>query len=388
MTRTAEPCRGRLQTPTAPVFSTTENAGLSFARKAKPVASSVYEFSGESARYAGAVVLEDETPRRKFVKDLIRVGEYVNGGENISITDADLDLWVDETRKWIANGNAVPVPDGHTDEATANRGYVLDVFREGDTLYGVIEMIGEDGIKTAARSKVSIKTDVDYTDGKGQKYSHVITHVALTNEPVVPDQDGFIPIAASRGGKPTRARLFRLAQNTEPTNMEALNKIATMLGVEAVESLDEAGLVAAIAKAIESMQKMSKDKDGVEEEVAAAKAELSALKASLKKAPVDPLMAKVIGENRGLKLSRLVSESRITPAVKDKLAAMQFSIDEAGEAQFESLVAALSNNDPVKLGEQTRAQGVALSRNTGGEATATDADTVKRLARHIGVTVK
>lgn len=358
MTRTAQPCRGRLQTPFAPAFAKTADAGLSFARKTQDYPS-VYEFAGTAATAAGPVTLADDTPRRKFVKDLIRVGEYTNGGERIRITQEHLDEWVEAGAKFIAAGNDIPVPDGHTDEATANRGYAREFFREGDTLYAIIEMIGEDAIKTAARSKVSIKTDVNYTDGKGNKYPNLITHIALTNAPVVPDQRGFVPIAASIGGKQTRARLFRLALSTETNHMEALNKIAAMLGVDGIESLDEAALVEAIAKSIEAMKGMSKDADKKADEMEAA---LTALKASLNKPAPDPMLSKIVTENRTLKLSRLVDSGKITPAVQAKLGGMKFSIDEAGEAQFSALVDALSINNAVELGEKTKAQGVSLSR--------------------------
>lgn len=362
--------RGPLSsTPAGRAARQLTSAGFAFARKALPE-SSVYEFAGSAATAAGPVTLADETPRRRFVKDLIRVGEYVNGGEQIAITAADIDRWAKAGNDFIAAGNDVPVPDGHTDDATANRGYAREFYRDGDTLYAIVEMIGADGIATAARSKVSIKTDLDYVDGKGNKYPNLITHIALTNAPVVPDQNGFVPIAASRGGKPTRARLFRLALSTE-NSMEHLTKIATMLGVT-VDGLDEAALAAAIAKSIETMQGMSKQADATAD---AAKAETAAIKASLSKPAktVDPMLAKVVGENRGLKLARLVDGGKITPAVRDRIGAIKFAIDPDGEGQFEAMVAALGENDAVKLGEQTLAQGMKLSRATGDAPATFDA---------------
>lgn len=377
MTRAANNLTGTT-TPTTPCHAEIARRGFCFAKQqATPRA---WQFSGEQARAVAAVVVEDSTPRRKFVKDLIRAGKYVANGREVSLSIADLDELAEQTTAYIANGNQVPVPDGHTDSATANRGYALEVFREGDTLYGVLEMIGDDGIKTASRSKVSINTDVNYTDGKGTTYPHVITHVALTNTPVVPDQNGFVPLAASRGGKSTRALVLSLAPTTE-SNMEHLTKIAAMLGVEGVESLDEAGLAAAIAKAIEAMKGMSKT---ATEEAEKVKAELSGVKASLsKQAPEpDPVLLRIAGENRTMKLDKLVADGKLTPAARDGIAdvfigkdnaGLKLSIDPAGDARFAALLDALAKNDAVKLGEQTRAQGVSLSRGTPGSAAPIDA---------------
>lgn len=377
-----------------PMPAKTAGVGVSLARKAQPT-SNVYELSGHAATAAGSVVVEDETPRRKFVKDIARVGTYLSNAGPVKITAADMDRWVESSKKYLAAGNKIAIPDGHTTEATANRGYVLDLYREGDTLYMLAEMIGEDGISAAARSDVSINTDVDYVDGSGNHYPDVITHVALTNQPVIPSMDGFVPIAASRG-KPTRARLYRLALSTE-TNMEALTKIAAMLGVKA-DGMDETTLADAIAKSIEAMQGLSKEADKKADDLTA---ELSTVKASLSKTKEEPspVLVRIAAENRELKLSKLVSDGRITPAVKDKLAAiwigkdnagLKLSLDSTGDGQFAAMVEALSENDPVKLGEQTAAQGVALSRNTNTkpDLTKPNASIVDDLAKHAGVRSK
>jgi len=352
--------------PSSPSSAKTAGGGLSYAT-GETVA---FAFSGQQlAVAAGSAVLLDSTPRRKFKKDLIRVGEYHADGVDLQVTAIMLSRWADQFATMKANGVKVPIPVGHTSDAEAVRGYVDDIYVDGDTLYMIAEMIGEDGIALASRTEVSINTEPGYVDGKGNKYTDPITHVALTPVPVVPDQDGFIPIAASRDGKPTRARLFRLALSTEK-NMEYLTKIAAMLGVEGIESLDEAGLADAIAKSIEAMQGMSKD---AKEKGDEASAELSAVKASLSKKPDEPspTLVRMAAENRSMKLSRLVASGNITPAVKDKLAGiwigrdnagLKLSLDDRGDGQFAALIDALESNDPVKLGEQTRAAGVTLSR--------------------------
>ena len=393
MTRTATSKPGLI--PFNPIRAMIARVGFCFDRK--PAAQSqAWQFTGEPGKAVAAKIVADETPRRKFVKDLIRAGRYVARGTEVALSVADLDELAEQTNAFIAAGNDVSVPDGHTTEATANRGYVREVFREGDTLYGVIEMIGDDGIATAARSKVSINTDRNYTDGKGNVYPHVITHVALTNEPVVPDQNGFVPLAASRGGKSNRALVFSLAQQPENTNMEHLTKIAAMLGVEGIESLDEAAIVEAIAAAIEGMKGMSKT---ATDEATAVKAELTGIKASLAKTKAEPdaMLVKLAAKNRTLELDGLVTGGHITPAVKDKLAdvwigkdnaGLKLSLDAEGDGRFSAMVDALKQNDPVKLGEQTKAQGVALSRTASGtDDGKADSELLARMAKHMGIPV-
>lgn len=351
-----------------------DRAGLCLAKRPKqPI---VLSSPTGAAVAASAETVQDDTPRRKFRKDLIRVGDYNANGAALSVRKSDLDRWAAQFAQMKSNGVRVPIPVGHTDDAEAVRGYVDEMFVEGDTLFMVAEMIGADAIALAARTEVSIATDPGYTDGKGNVYSDPIVHVALTPVPVVPDQDGFIPIAASRGSKPTRARLYRLALSTENSPMEALTKIATMLGVPGIESLDEAALVDAITKHIESMHAMSKETD---KKADAAAAELATIKASMSKQAEPPpaAMVRMAAENRELKLSRLVEQGRITPAVKDKLAAiwigkdnagLKLSLDDKGDGQFAAMIDALSENDPVELGTKTVAQGVALSNGKKDEA--------------------
>ena len=347
----------------------------------------------------GVQTATDSVPRKKFLKDLITTGEYVSNGQKFTITTKDMDRWIANGKRFIEAGNQIPVPDGHTDDATSNRGYVLDLFREENTLYGVLEMIGADGIATAARSKVSINTEPDYVDGKGNKYDDLITHVALTNSPVVPDQNGFMPIAASRNAKTNTkqpARLFTLASGTENASMEYLTKIAAMLGIENTDTLDEAGLTEAIAKSIKAMHHGGAE---MSKKAADAAAEASTLKLSLAKATAkpeepSPTLLRIASENRTLKLSRLVDTGKITPAVKDKIAdiyigkdnaGLKLSIDAVGDGQFAALCDALAQNDPAKLGEQTKVQnGLALS-NTKTDKPAADTATVSRLAGHIGI---
>jgi hypothetical protein len=81
------------------------------------------------------------------------------------------------------------------------------------------------------------------------------------------------------------------------------------------------------------------------------------------------MLIKLARKSRQQDLNQLASQGKITPAARDKLAAqwvgddttLSLSISEAGIAQFDNLIAALSENTAVILGEKTRGQTLSLS---------------------------
>ena len=317
---------------------------------------------------------------KRFRKELVRVGDYFKASQNLAftVTPDTLDHWAMTFSQWAANGNKVPVPLGHdkAQNPEANRGWVVDMFREGDTLVGVIDLIGGDepSINTlAASNDVSIYAPVSFTDGKGNTYSRPITHVALCTDPVILGLGKFQAIAAS------------LQQNGDRT----MEEILKALGLAA--DADVAAVLAAIA-ALKERAAGDGDKDvaasmtdeeaakvadalGLEagasvEDILAAIAKLSegAAVAASQGKPADPLVVKLMGESRGAKMEALVAAGKITPAVAAKLRtryvdakALSLSLSGGKDDGFDALAAALAENDPVVLAQQTGAQVLALS---------------------------
>ena len=136
-------------------------------------------------------------PVRRFLKELIKAGHYVkeSDGLEFDVTPALIEHWAATFARMRANGLNVPVPSGHTHDGAANRGWVRHLFRAGDSLYGVVDLVG-DGIPMAATNDVSIYAVPEFTDGHGNRYRWPILHVALCTDPVVPGLGGFLPIAA------------------------------------------------------------------------------------------------------------------------------------------------------------------------------------------------
>lgn len=142
-----------------------------------------------------------------------------------------------------------------------------------------------------------------------------------------------------------------------------MDKIAKALGVDPESEDIEAACLAAISKLVDE----KKEAENETAELSQAKKELEL---SMQPKTPDPLLVKLASENRAMKLDALVAAARITPAVKDDLTkqfvateALSLSLSKGGDG-FDDLVVALAKNDPVVLGEVSRAQvkAVALSR--------------------------
>lgn len=142
-------------------------------------------------------------------------------------------------------------------------------------------------------------------------------------------------------------------------------KIAEALKINPEEMKDDATAETLILSSVASIRK---DLDETKTSLDDIKKAKEVLELSHKPKTPDPLLVKFAAENRQNKLNALVASARITPAVRDKLIplmadekAISLSLgrgDDQGD--FDKLIAALSENDPVKLGEVTQAQTLAL----------------------------
>ncbi len=167
--------------------------GIGTARK-------LLSLGASSRRFAptGSIATNDQGElRQRFRKDLIRVGRFSH-----PIEDWTLDVTADRLAKWLANfqkmranGVDVEVLADHTESGQRSdriRGYVVDMFTEGDTLFGILEMSGEKGIDLAETVRnVSVEIQDPFTDGSGNDYGEVIAAVAIVEKPIVSGQQPF-----------------------------------------------------------------------------------------------------------------------------------------------------------------------------------------------------
>jgi len=318
---------------------------------------------------------EGGQPVKRFRKELIRTGDYCKAADGIKFTvdHEAIDNWVAQFSRMKTAGVKVPIPTAHTEvtDPTANRGWVVDLFREDESLFSVVDLVGNDAIAMAGRTDVSLFSPPEFTDGKGNTYKWPITHVALCTDPVIPGLDGFVPLAASLGKPPVKVPVFT-AYKENPVALK-FDKIQKALGIE--ETLTEANAEKAI---VASFSGVKKKVEGLTSQVTTLTADLAKAKKATpgetKPKDVDPELLRLSRENHTMRLDGLIAGGRITPAVRDKLvaafigddgAALKLSLSAGTNQTFGLVLDALADNDPVKLGEQTGGQTLSLSGGVG-----------------------
>jgi len=338
-------------------------------------------------------------PVRRFLKDMIAVGVYRHPVHQwtLSVTPERMDRWVAAFQQMRKNGVDVEVVVDHRLDAEATRGYVVEMFRWDQKLYGVHELIGEEAVALAGRVKnVSVLIEKDFIDGKGNKYGEAITHSSIVQKPIVPAQEGFVPIAASKGGAQPLAVFVldgkearaggNVAADTEGGSEEKqldehlLGELRTILG--AGEELTEQNALSHLRGQIDQFQR---DRRQLRKEVSELKAQVEALngppRLAQPAAGLDPELLDGLAEGAEDRIDALVERGRITPAVaaglKELLVgspgsrnayALSRKVSGTEESIVRGVINVLEQNEPVQLGERTAGQYVALSRHTPGQS--------------------
>lgn len=306
------------------------------------------------AKPAGSLGLDAAgQPTRQFIKEICRVGTFTVDGRKATITADDLDRYVSAFARMKSAGCKVPVPSGHTFSADKNRGWVQDIYREGDVLVGRLELVGEDAIAMAGRNDVSVYIESDFKDGDGTAYGEAITHVALTPHPVVNKLGPFVKLAASRAGEAEReVEVLTLEKRMNWSN------IAKAFGFADGELTDET----AEAKLVERAGKLKPADD----------------KAMSRDKP-DPQVLSLSARVRKGEIARLKEAGKINGPTADKLAEtfigsgnVALSRDlsltpETPDAVFDAVCDILATNKTVPLNETNTLK---LSRQTPDDAPA------------------
>lgn len=330
----------------------------------------VIRSGGRLACASGVTKNEAGQPVQRFRKDILRVGKFVKDstGQEFEITRESLDEFAATFSAMKAAGVKVPVPVGHTTDPASNRGYADDIYVNGDSLEATIDLIGDDAIALAGRTEVSVCITPELVDGKGVKHTNAIEHIAIVTDPVIPDQKGWVKIAASRG-EPRMATHVSLSTGVQTMK---LTDIAALLGITATG--DDAVIGAEIKTKIEAMQAGAKT----------ASAEMTTLKASLSRASgvpevdedsLDMAARAIAGQIDSLERDARVSAKVATDlksilcgdtatrqnrrVLLSRKAAKACGLD---TCVAEQIVETLKQNSPKELGEKAMGQGVTLSR--------------------------
>jgi len=285
---------------------------------------------------------------RTFRKEIIRKGTYYKASQDMrfEVDDAALDNWEAMFALMEKNGVRVPAPVTHTDDPEANRGWWSSIYREGDSLYGHVELSDPELAKTC---DVSLYSPAEFIDGKGNKYVRPIVHIALVTNPVIPGLEPFTPISLSQENP------------MDWTKIKEALEIEEEMTDENAEEL----ILAAIEKLKKPEEEEETEKPVVEEPVAAAAKE------------VDPTLLSLAQDNRIMKIDQLVADNKITGAVakqlKERFAGKKLALVLSSKMDdgFDAVIASHRENDPIKLGEHTKGQTIQLSnsgRKSSGES--------------------
>lgn len=140
-------------------------------------------------------------------------------GESHVITRQRADEWIRNHLALSAAGVVPFVPGEHRDgfNAADNFGYVVRLEREGDNVYAVLALHGDEALKVAARNGRSIYIVRNAKDDAGHEYAgEALHHVALVPNPALRNLGGMVKIAASAGAPAVDVPVYELPTANNP----------------------------------------------------------------------------------------------------------------------------------------------------------------------------
>lgn len=324
-------------------------------------------------------------PAAYFWADGIRTGTYVHPSRTfeLRVDGARIDGWVRNFRRMRDNGIDVPVPVDHSASARDNLGYVLDVRREEDTLRLLHQLIGEDAIRLASRNKVSLGIDPAFKDGVGRFYGDCVVHSSLTPVPVVPGQEGFVPMADSFANGERAPVLLWMAKTPADPVTPLLDDVRRLTGAaEELAAENALPVLLSWAQGAAARQvEMARSLADAERRASTAEGRVLELSRTTPAIPAELLSS--FADLYGRQAEALVQAGHITPACRDRLLALLRPGGRAcpqmmplmlsrrtGDAGVEdrlidALFAALEQNRALVAGERTGVQ--ILSRAVPGD---------------------
>lgn len=169
-------------------------------------------------------------PIQYVKKELIKAGHWtIRGARALTGEHAEFDMTPQDIGEVVDNFQALKaagvlpfIPDRHDFRSSANNqnGNVIELDRDGDSLYAKMKLVGEEAIEKALKNDVSVglmdgQTDA-VVDAFGKKYKgYVLHHVSLTPNPNQPHLGPFVRIAASADSSEINIPVFELSGDGE-----------------------------------------------------------------------------------------------------------------------------------------------------------------------------
>lgn len=298
------------------------------------------------------VCLSTEDPL-VFEKQVIYVGQFNKWNSDgtldykFSVDEATIDHWVNTHQQLLEAGLDVPMPEGHTESASARKATALSLSRKPDSkgrtsLFAKLKFKDVECAKAFKDSHVSLYSPPVVKHGD-KTFIRPIRHICFTDYPVIGGLDPLTTIAASYDDK--------------GKNMKEL---ATKLGLKVPDGATDSEISAMIASAFAAAKKPAA---GPEKKPPMKVAAGTSDPLLVDSAPADPLVVSLARDNRKMKIEHLVLSNKLTSAEgKDLISrwcdAEAISLSTESNQAFESIVSTFSSRAPIVAlsGEGTGAQ--------------------------------
>lgn len=265
-----------------------------------------------------------------YRKELIRLGKYTHPqrpGKTVDVTPDRLRTWVDNFNAYKSEGGKVWLPYRHSRNPKDNTGWVEEMFIEGDRLYGVVKVADEEAakrIQSATIKDVSIGVESNVVMDSGKVYDELIKHVALTLDPHIREQEGFIPMEGEEFNGFYLSADYR-EEEPKAEDMSVFSKLGNLLGKANInvfqggDVMDEKTKVEFEAR----LDSLNAKFEAMAEENAELKTELEASKARLteyeaaeaKRKEEEEAAFKAEAETAA---DKLIKAEKLLPAKRDK----------------------------------------------------------------------
>jgi len=218
--------------------------------KEKAIKYQQFEPAAEASKLSRASAIQLERTL-SFRKGTLRTGAFrAQDGNVLNVTPERLAEIEQSFRDMQADGIKIPIygtthtqalNDFHSEDparvAENCLGYMSGAIHDGDQLDMLYDFADDEAVQIAKRvQQVSACIEPDFTsfiDGKEKKYSNAITHVLLTPEPAMPDQDEFAEAACFSRVPTADAAPAMLAQGADTSDDEVRKALGKAIDAEA-----------------------------------------------------------------------------------------------------------------------------------------------------------
>lgn len=340
-------------------------------------------------------------PVKYLWKDIARLGTFIKPSTKqvVNLRQVNFDRWLSNFDKMQTNGRKVYLPIDHSESADDNRGYVVKLKQIGDKMMGLLQCIGDDAAKTAARNDVSVLVKKPLVDSTAV-YDEAIQHVALTPDPVVTGLDS-ATVATSLSNidkfdwsnsmtltttQDQIDKIKRYLPNGGTLNAEGiLDGVCAHLEKMSMDDDTDAGgamSIAALSRA-EIIDKASLNRKAAFEKaklLESKSAEMVSLSKQLPKA-LDPDVKDTLLDAVKIKSQFVIGKGALSPAVAEAFVKRLTSTDYAlsktsgvkdGPCLVIDLLNILADNHPMKIGAETGIQVLSNSVITSEEREKTE----------------